>query len=205
MFYIYKITNKINNKIYIGKTNNVYARIHSHLSVAKNGLINVSYRLNFQYNYIHKAINKYGKDNFSFEVIDQDDSEDNIFIKEKEYIFKFNSNNNLFGYNLTKGGEGSSGRKLSELSKQKIREKATGRLHSIETKQKMKNSRSGEGCKHNILSKEQVIEILNLRNINKLSYNKIGKIYNVSKTSIRKICIGTSWTKIYNLYNSSLT
>jgi predicted GIY-YIG superfamily endonuclease len=66
MFYIYKITNKINGKIYIGKTNDPYQRMHSHLSVARNGATNSFYQDTGKYNYIHRAITKYGEDNFSF-------------------------------------------------------------------------------------------------------------------------------------------
>ena len=56
MYYIYKITNKINNKIYIGQTNNIKRRFNSH----KNNKRSV----------ISKAINKYGVENFTFEIIE---------------------------------------------------------------------------------------------------------------------------------------
>ena len=68
----------------------------------------------------HSAIKKYGFDNFEWEII-----EDNITSWEKlceleiYYIIKYDSYNN--GYNLTKGGEGSFGRKHSEETKEKIR------------------------------------------------------------------------------------
>ncbi len=47
--------------------------------------------------------------------------------------------------NFTNGGEGSSGRKLSEETKEKIRQKAVGRKHSKKSKEKMSKSRSGDG------------------------------------------------------------
>lgn len=195
MFYIYKITNKINNKIYIGKTNNLYQRMHAHLHIARHGATNEFYQNNGKYNYIHRSIAKYGEENFTFESIDQHENEDMIFKLEIFYITKYSSNIREFGYNLTDGGEGSSGRKQSEISKQKIREKAIGRLHSEETKKQMSISRSGEGCGHSKLTKEQIPEILKLRE-NGLSYAKIGKMFGVSKTTIRKICTGKSWNNL---------
>jgi group I intron endonuclease len=193
MFYIYKITNTLNGKVYIGKTNDLYQRKHSHLSIARNGAINPLYRNNGKYNYIHRAITKYGEDNFTFDIIDQNENEDIIFQLETHYISQFQSTNRTIGYNLTTGGEGSSGRKQTETAKQKMREKATGRLHTDKTKQQMSADRSGEGCGHNVLTKEQIPEIIRLRNEERLSYPKIGKMFGVSKTAIRKICIGKSW------------
>lgn len=198
MFYIYKITNKINNKIYIGKTNNPYQRIHSHLHFARHGNTNEFYKNNGKYNYIHRSITKYGKDNFTFEIIDQNEDEDIIFALEIFYISKYQTQNIKYGYNMTKGGEGASGRKHSENAKQKIREKAIGRLHSTETKNKLSILLSGEGCGHSTLTKEQIPEILRLRNQEKLSYPIIGKMFKVSKTTIREICIGATWKILLN-------
>jgi len=196
MYYIYSITNKINGKIYIGKTNDLYQRMHSHLSVARNGANKEFYTENGKYNYIHRAITKYGEENFTFDIIDQNEDENIIFDLEIRYISKFKSRDSKFGYNLTDGGEGASGRKQSETTKQKIREKATGRLHSEETKQQMSSDRSGEGCGHNILTKEQIPEIIRLRNEEGLSYPVIGKMFSVSKTTIRKVCTGKSWKQL---------
>ena len=195
MFYIYKITNKINSKIYIGKTNDLYQRMHSHLSTARNGATNYFYQDNGKYNYIHRAITKYGENNFSFDIIDQHENEEIIFQMEKAYISEYQSTNRSLGYNLTEGGEGSSGRKQTEAAKQKIREKAIGRLHTDETKEQMSLSRAGEGCGHNVLTETQIPEILRLRE-NGMSYPTIGKMFGVSKTAIRKICIGKTWKSI---------
>lgn len=63
MYTVYKITNKINNKIYIGSTNDIVRRWREHKSHAFNS--NCS-----DYNYpLQQALRKYGLDNFSFEVI----------------------------------------------------------------------------------------------------------------------------------------
>ena len=97
MFYIYKITNNINNKIYIGLTcRDVSRRWIEHCSKAKqqDGF------------YLHNAIRKYGKENFTISIIDQTSSIDELKQLEQQYIKKYHSNNKEYGYNLTLGGDG---------------------------------------------------------------------------------------------------
>lgn len=116
---IYKITNKINNKVYIGKAINIYKRWIEH----KN---NMKYE---KYNQIiYKAMRKYGIENFSFEIIEECDK----YIldeREKYWIRYYNSYigfSNSNGYNMTIGGEGVLGNILSKESKIKISESLHG-------------------------------------------------------------------------------
>ena len=96
MGYIYKITNKINNKIYIGQTRRtIQERWREHLSRA-----NQNYE-----SYLYNAIRKYGEDNFVIEEIEKCE-DDYINEREQYYIETFNSFNKTNGYNLTKGGDG---------------------------------------------------------------------------------------------------
>jgi len=106
MGFIYKITNKINGKYYIGQTlNDVEERWKQHCepNSCKKSLIG-------------RAIKKYNKDNFNFEIIAKCEN-DKINELEWYYVKIYNS---LFpnGYNLKEGG-GSKG-KASELTKRKI-------------------------------------------------------------------------------------
>lgn len=97
MFLIYKITNKINNKIYIGKTcRSIPIRWKEHCSKANQ---------NDKF-YLHNAIFKYGKENFIIEKIDETNNEEIINQLEQYWINFYNSNNREYGYNLTNGGEG---------------------------------------------------------------------------------------------------
>lgn len=92
MGYIYKITNLINNKIYIGQTiRDVQIRWKEHLRSKDEAPI-------------HKAIRKYGKEAFKIEIIEECE---NILLNEREqyYINKFNSYNGHIGYNATLGGD----------------------------------------------------------------------------------------------------
>lgn len=103
--YIYKITNLINGKCYIGQTSKYYQlRWNEHKKCAFN-----NNRLAYDYP-LYKAFRKYGIVNFKFEVIEECEIEE-LDDKEIFYIEKYNSFHN--GYNQTLGG---SGGKLLELN-----------------------------------------------------------------------------------------
>ena len=93
--FIYKITNTINSKSYIGQTiQNVKERFYQHCATkCSKAVSNMA---------IHRAIKKYGKSNFTVEVIEEIDST-NLNDREKYWIKYYNSYNN--GYNSTKGGQ----------------------------------------------------------------------------------------------------
>lgn len=89
--YIYKITNKVNGKSYIGQTRyTVEFRWRQHQHKKDNV-------------YFHNAIHKYGAESFTVETLEECDIE---ILNEREiyYIAKYNTFEN--GYNLTIGGDG---------------------------------------------------------------------------------------------------
>lgn len=107
---IYKATNKINGKIYIGQTRKTLKqRIKSHLWDADN-------KSGFHF---HNAIRKYGIDNFTWETIFKCSSIEELEEKEKYFILKFDSYKS--GYNMTTGGEGCDERICKETTKEKLR------------------------------------------------------------------------------------
>ena len=90
---VYKVTNIINNKIYIGKTvKDLAVRRKQHESNSNKP----KYRF-------HYAIKKYGKENFIWEIIYRDDSELKLYLKESELISKYDSRNINIGYNMVTG------------------------------------------------------------------------------------------------------
>ena len=66
---IYKITNKINNKVYIGKSIYIERRWYEH----KTDMNNIN-----KQNHLYNAMRKYGKDNFLFEIIELCPKDNNI-------------------------------------------------------------------------------------------------------------------------------
>lgn len=89
--YLYKITNKINGKIYLGITKNPKTREYKHFAcTSKHGLMT-------------HAIQKYGKENFTFEVLCKG-SRPYIVDLEQRAILHFNTLTPN-GYNIREGGE----------------------------------------------------------------------------------------------------
>ena len=111
---VYKITNKISGKIYIGQTiQSIDKRICNHLADSKR---NRKGRVKSK---IHKAISKYGITNFVFEVIDTAISQEELNQKEQHYIKIYKSNTNTIGYNLLSGGK-QNGRHSEESKRKKL-------------------------------------------------------------------------------------
>lgn len=114
MNYIYKVTNLINNKIYIGLTRKtIQQRWSEHVCSAYNNQHLKDY--NFL---LHKAIRKYGKENFVIEEIEKVPDEQDLQKKEQYWISFYNCcilEEDGNGYNMTYGGEGS-----PYINKQKV-------------------------------------------------------------------------------------
>ena len=96
MAYIYVITNDINGKQYIGKTNDtIKTRFERHLSDSK--------KRRCEKRPLYSAMNKYGVEHFSIEELEECSSEE-APIREAYWIEKLNTYH--YGYNATRGGEG---------------------------------------------------------------------------------------------------
>ena len=94
---IYKATNKINNKIYIGQTTtDLEQRIYVHIYRAEKSL-------EITHTHFINAIRKYGKTNFIWEIIDDANSQEELNTKEQHWINYYNSIEE--GYNIQKGGQ----------------------------------------------------------------------------------------------------
>lgn len=107
MGYIYTITNKINNKIYVGKTSREpQTRWKEHLTDYRHPELP-----------IQRAFKKYGKDNFIFNVI-KEVPDKNLNEEEQHYIDLYQSN--IYGYNATNGGDGGATHILSQLEIEQI-------------------------------------------------------------------------------------
>lgn len=99
-----------------------------------------------------RAINKYGWNNIKHIIIDEDLNKEEAIKKEIELIEKYDTTNNEHGYNMTEGGEGSTGFLHTEKSKMKIRKARAkqvmpkGRKLSEEAKRKIGDANKGNTC-----------------------------------------------------------
>lgn len=112
---IYKATNLINGKIYIGQTTNFIHRVYQHRSDSNN----IEKRKGNSY--FHNAMNQYGVDNFKFEIIE--DIENSLLNEREQYWIKFYNSYSPNGYNLTLGGNGFKGHSRFQSEEEKSKRK----------------------------------------------------------------------------------
>ena len=124
LYTIYKAINKIDGKVYIGFDSNWPSRQKAHLYIDDNC-------------YFHRAIKKYGKDSFEWEVLYQSKNrEHTLSIMEPYYIREYNSFGSN-GYNMTFGGE----------------QVMLGKTHSLEAREKIKKARARQVHPRGMLGK----------------------------------------------------
>lgn len=115
---VYKHTNKINGKSYIGITSNSVEK-----RWGKNGQGYNPYHR--QRNLLYDAIQKYGWDNFEHEIIKNDLCFEDACKLEQYYIKKYNTKA-PYGYNLTLGGEGTLGVSVSKTERKRRSKRMSG-------------------------------------------------------------------------------
>ena len=157
---IYKITNTINNKPYFGQTRQQpNRRWTQHKQAAKNGGKMILYN----------AIRHHGVENFTFEVVCECDTLEELNSKEIEYI-SINNSLSPHGYNAGKGGdnyektpetckkisESNKGRKITEEWRKNMSIARKGRKITEETRIKMQIAQKGR-----VITEEQKEKIRN--------------------------------------------
>ena len=198
---IYKITNKVNNKSYIGQTTQTLEkRWKKHLSQLNDNT------------YFHRAIKKYGANNFLKEIL-----EDNIFnekLDEREiyWIAKEGTYIDNGGYNLTVGGKSTPYRvrKLSDIEIKEIKKllKDT-KISQKEISEKFNVDFStisdinvgdtwfDENCNYplrennfHLVEEEQFYLVIEMLKSNLFSETYISEKLNISRNSVHKINLG---------------
>lgn len=96
---VYMAKNCVNNKCYIGQTKRpLEERIKSHKKEGR---------------YFHKALKKYGLENFIWEILCECEDQEELDEMEFHYIKQYHTHSSEYGYNLTFGGEGVWGKRGS--------------------------------------------------------------------------------------------
>lgn len=181
MIGIYKITNLINGKIYIGQSVDIDKRIKDHFWKARCKK-DVSYN-----SALHSAIRKYGEQNFKYEVLEEC-TVDVIDERERYYIQKFKSLSPS-GYNILVGGQA--------FRKDMAKENHCTNCGSVI----FRNAISGlcRKCYYKSLienrpTKEFIVELLRKNNGN---FSETGRNLGVSYATVKK------WCKDYNMSHYS--
>lgn len=125
--YIYKITNKINGKIYVGKRKAPEGKQPLEDSYMGSGIR------------LFEAYNKYGKENFSKDILEEGFPEEYSNEKERFWIAQLNSTDPEIGYNLTFGGDGGN---LTALLTEDQRQEWIRKSHSHKVSEETKKKRS---------------------------------------------------------------
>lgn len=196
-YWIYKITNNINEKVYIGQSIHYRRRWNEHKNRAKNGRISRLY----------SDMREYGIENFSFEVIDIAESKEQANYKEGFYASYYNSYDNDKGYNEKGCGLHQF---LSEDTKKKIsisREKykgiyATfyGKHHTDETKEKiskrLKEISSAPDYKNAFYGKKHTDSTRKIMSekAKKRSIGEKNNMYGKNHTELSKEKMSEKWT-----------
>lgn len=184
MHYLYKITNIIDGRVYIGQSNKETERWRQHKYFARKNPVQ----------YIHHAMVKHGIDNFIYEVIVMCRTSEDANYAEVELIKQYNSRNKEFGYNLAPGGETPwnlglpkelnplTGVPRSEETRKKISESNMGKIMppcSEERKKKMSDKYIGRTLPEewkNKIGEGNTGKIRSEETIKKLSISHTGKI-----------------------------
>ena len=133
---IYRILCKTTGKSYIGqfRLDDPKYRINRHWRDAEKGSKCI----------IHQAMNKYGKEDFTVEVLCICNTQDELNTKEQEYIDLHHSMCNDNGYNMVAGGKGRAPNfHHKEEHKEKMSKLMTDRIVSDETKRRISEARKG--------------------------------------------------------------
>lgn len=175
---IYIIKNKINDKVYIGQTvQDVNTRFKQHLkpSITKT---RGSYK-------IYNAINKYGRDNFYFEILETNIPQNELDQKEIFYIEKHNSYKN--GYNSNNGGNTrelckiQDTAKLLKLFNANVSYNDIAKIFNVNKMTIQRTLHSLNKRKNRIVKKEDLLKYKDT-----CTNKQIAKIFNVSTATITR-------------------
>jgi group I intron endonuclease len=192
-FVVYKITNIINSKFYIGSTKHFTTRKREHIyTLNKNTHRN---------SYLQRAWNKYGEKNFKFEILEENIEKENLILREQYYLDQLKPYIKKIGYNLNPTAGSNLGFKMPKSAIEKIRQANTGKKHSVETRKKISEVQKGK--KRKFISKLLTSKkCRGERNpAAKLDWEKVRQIREKKKTGV----YNTELAKEYNVSPSLIS
>ena len=182
---VYKYTNKNNGKVYIGQTIREDIRMEQHRRCDSPSRF-------------HSAIKKYGWDNFEYAVIFTIEHDDIDIIHqlldsiEVKCIDLCDSTNPHKGYNMSRGGKGCSGYRLSDKQREEISKKLKGRKLDEDWRQKISDTRKAR--KHPSPNKGKTLSEDTKKKIRRNSTNsKPFYVDGIEYPSLREACRVFGW------------
>ncbi len=178
---IYCIKNKVNNKVYIGKSKNIYRRIHQHLYDLKNK------RTKNENSHFLNAWYKYGNENFEYFILEKLKLNNSICKNRELYwIKKYNSINRKFSYNLRLDSSSQmivhkeTSEKISKRLKQEW-SKGIRKNHSEKLSQNWLKTPERNKIQSEIMTKNLTIWLyniydLNMKFIEKCNYKRLNEL-----------------------------
>ena len=202
---IYRITNLVNHKTYIGSSTHLHRRKNEHRSELRGARHCNSY--------LQKSWDRYGEDAFLFEVLEYVNMPELLPTTEQIYLDKYKPE-----YNLAKDVVSPfMGRKLSEKSRNLISKRQLGKgnsffgkKHTEETKKRMSEERhkrtmperqrvlisklfSGDGATFSKLTWDEVREIRKLYGSGEYTQKELGEMFDVHSSTINYIVLNKTW------------
>lgn len=172
---IYKIINQINHKIYVGSAKNMQNRWHSHKKCLR--------KQNHHNKHLQSAANKYGLTNFSCEILEIVENENELVAREQYWLDFLKPYIPEIGYNKNKLATSSLGVKHTIESRKNM---------SIAAKNRKTQPRYEDYAKSK-LNWNIISEIRDKYASGEYNSVELGKIYNISDRYVRKILKGTVW------------
>ena len=163
---IYGWFNTLTDMWYIGQTINPEGRFNCHIRLS----------LNNDNTHFHRALRKYGLDNWVYCVLEDNILRENLNLKEQEWIEYYDSF--YCGYNLTTGGD------TNCIFSEEVKEKLKGQKRSEETRKRI-----SDACKGKHLS-DETKEKLSKANKGQIPWNKGKCLSNEHKKKLSESCKG---------------
>lgn len=190
---IYGIVNKINGKKYIGSAFVFTRRKNKHLSELRRGVHHSSI--------LQNAWNKYGEDNFEFQILEEIDEKQILIEREQWWL-----DNSEREYNICPIAGNCEGRKHTEESKRKIGEyNKTKRVFTEETRKKISDSKKGVKRDSSLWNKTYVAKKCYEYNENGilvrewLSTKEFGLFYGLKPSTVGNSLYNNSYIKKYKI------
>lgn len=184
---IYKITNLVNKKIYIGSAFNISNRFSVHKYSLKNN--------KHKNPHLQAAWNLYGEKEFIFEILEIIDDKTKVIEREQYYLDLYNPCDNSIGYNIARKAGNCAGVKASLETRQKQSESAKKRAKykwTDEQKENRKKARQGQKMPWAKLNWELISEIRKLYTEGDFQRD-IAKKYDLAQTTVSEIIRNIIW------------